>query len=214
MYNWWRLIRRKYHPLQSDPHNWRAADFDPLLGNCRAITDMPAALFSRELMEAYPDAKVILNVRKDLDAWYQSFDATVGQLSGNWVLWLAHWFSSELFWIVHVMNHGFLGSRFWRGGWRRNGKDVYSEHVQKIRDLDLPAEKLLEWSVEDGWAPLCKFLGKEVPVEEFPTGNAPAAFEQRIDSILKGFLARAAINCMLTLEAVGIVAAGLWYSLS
>lgn len=34
------------------------------------MLDIPAALFVEELVEAYPDAKVILTVR-DVDSWYK-----------------------------------------------------------------------------------------------------------------------------------------------
>lgn len=40
-----------------------------------------------------------------------------------------------------------------------------------IRGL-VPKERLLEWYIEDGWEPLCKFLGKPVPDVEFPHANA------------------------------------------
>ena len=40
-----------------------------------------------------------------------------------------------------------------------------------IRGL-VPKERLLEWSVDEGWEPLCKFLGKPVPNEPFPRVNA------------------------------------------
>ena len=43
------------------------AEFDKLLGHCAAITDGPANCLSLELMDAYPDAKVIL-VERDFDA--------------------------------------------------------------------------------------------------------------------------------------------------
>lgn len=37
---------------------------------------------------------------------------------------------------------------------------------------------MLEWTVQEGWGPLCAFLGREVPVVdgevvEFPSGNTP-----------------------------------------
>lgn len=35
----------------------------------------------------------------------------------------------------------------------------------------VPPERLLDWSVEDGWEPLCRFLGKAVPEEPFPHVN-------------------------------------------
>jgi len=34
------------------------------------------------------------------------------------------------------------------------------------------ADRLLEWSVDEGWDPLCKFLGKAVPDKPFPHANA------------------------------------------
>ncbi len=47
------------------------AQFDQLMGHCQAISDMPATCFARELIEAYPEAKVVLTLRKDVDAWYK-----------------------------------------------------------------------------------------------------------------------------------------------
>lgn len=35
----------------------------------QAVTDMPAAYFAEELIEAYPDAKVILTTR-DTESWF------------------------------------------------------------------------------------------------------------------------------------------------
>ena len=49
-----------------------------------------------------------------------------------------------------------------------------------IRGL-VPKERLLEWSAEDGWEPLCKFLGKEVPNEPFPRINDAAGFAVRVE---------------------------------
>ena len=44
----------------------------------------------------------------------------------------------------------------------------------------VPPERFLEWGVQDGWEPLCQFLGKEVPKKEFPKGNMPAEFWRRL----------------------------------
>ena len=37
----------------------------------QAVTDFPAAIFAGELIDAYPEAKVILTNR-DVDSWYES----------------------------------------------------------------------------------------------------------------------------------------------
>lgn len=41
----------------------------------------------------------------------------------------------------------------------------------------VPKERLLEYKMGSGWAPLCEFLGKDVPDEEFPWLNESKEFE-------------------------------------
>ncbi|OQE72442.1 hypothetical protein PENNAL_c0096G10368 [Penicillium nalgiovense] len=43
-----------------------------VLLNSVGVSDLFAAEFAPELIEAYPNAKVILNVRHDLDEWQSS----------------------------------------------------------------------------------------------------------------------------------------------
>lgn len=43
--------------------------WDQLLGHCQAVCDWPAVAFAKELIEAYPEAKVILTTR-DVDSWH------------------------------------------------------------------------------------------------------------------------------------------------
>ncbi|KAF2440709.1 hypothetical protein P171DRAFT_524702 [Karstenula rhodostoma CBS 690.94] len=54
-----------------------AKEFDQVSGEYDALTNMPCAGFAAELAAAYPDAKIILNKRIDVDTWYKSFDATM-----------------------------------------------------------------------------------------------------------------------------------------
>jgi hypothetical protein len=42
----------------------------------------------------------------------------------------------------------------------------------------------LEMEVQDGWAPLCEFLGKPIPNEPFPRSNDAEAVEQRFKECL------------------------------
>lgn len=46
----------------------------------------------------------------------------------------------------------------------------YDEHYAHVRKV-VPKERLLEWQVTDGWAPLCTFLGIETPEGGFPHVN-------------------------------------------
>lgn len=69
--------------------------------------------------------------------------------------------------------------------------------------------------MEDGWEPLCRFLGKEVPDEPFPHANATGSpYKGREDAVMKQWLRRAVRNMVLVAGGVGVaVAAGLrWRS--
>ena len=49
-------------------------------------------------------------------------------------------------------------------------KQQFMEHYSHVRRV-VPKENLLEFKAEDGWIPLCEFLGHQVPEEEFPSIN-------------------------------------------
>lgn len=89
---------------------------------------------------------------------------------------------------------------------------VLEEHGDMVRGLmiRLGREKdLLEWRVEDGWGPLCKFLGKEVPSEPFPTANDRDAFKKREEQVTKMVMARVArklvIACSIFVAIILVV---------
>ncbi|OLN83365.1 hypothetical protein CCHL11_03074 [Colletotrichum chlorophyti] len=177
---WVRLARKKWFGeggTSSGNPEISAADFDELLGHCVAVTDAAASCFAAEMIKAYPEAKVVLNVRRDLDAWHESAVKTLVHVNESWSFWVASMLDREAFWAWHVYER-FLWPLFFRapdgdmaGAIKRNGKWVYREHCNMIRGM-VPKDRLLEWSVDEGWEPLCKFLGKEVPKQPFPHANA------------------------------------------
>ncbi|KAI9932582.1 hypothetical protein MW887_008827 [Aspergillus wentii] len=137
------------------------AEFDAILGDVDAVIDLPASIFAAELIAAYPEAKVIINTRRDLDAWRTSVLKTiVGAIEDKWSIWLLSIFSTELYWTWEATMHygipGLFRSTSIRKGVVDNGKWIYREHCNMVRGLVSDKERLLEWSVEDGWVPLCK----------------------------------------------------------
>ena len=50
-------------------------------------------------------------------------------------------------------------------------KKKYREHNERVTAV-IPKERLLMFNVKQGWKPLCKFLGCEIPDEDFPWLNA------------------------------------------
>lgn len=196
----YRLLQKKYAtaPSPGKTSKLTAEDFDIVLSGSVGVSDLLAAEFAPELIEAYPDAKVILNVRRDLDGWYASMQQTMGYFDRNPVDWdwCKSWFSADLFWIRQAMCRTLM-PRFFRGSFHSNGKWVYEQHVAMVKGLGLPEDRLLQWSVEDGWEPLCRFLGKEVPQLEFPIGNPPKAWSERIAKTMEAHHQRAIRNMLL-----------------
>lgn len=65
-----RLAKKKYgrHVADGDK-KFTATDFDTLVADCDCVTDVASSMFAAEMIEAYPDAKVILNYRRNIDKW-------------------------------------------------------------------------------------------------------------------------------------------------
>lgn len=78
-----------------------------------------------------------------------------------------------------------------------------------IRGL-VPKERLLEWSVEDGWAPLCNFLGKPIPEEPFPHANVAAGWAGRESELAKRYGLAAAQNVSLICAGLAVFGATLY----
>jgi hypothetical protein len=88
MPGWTRLCRKKWHGESNGDVSISAAEFDGLIGHCTAVTDAAGSCFAAELIAAYPEANVILNVRRGLDAWHRSAVKTIlGEVERSWVLW-------------------------------------------------------------------------------------------------------------------------------
>lgn len=159
---WIEALRAKFHGEGEMPDK---KFFDGLLGHCGAVTDTPCISFARELVEFYPDAKVVL-VERDIESWYTSW---LGFCEGAYSKVV--WFSSRLDpgWAKKVADAGLLSARpvaghaLTMGEVRARSKDAYRHYYRDVREM-VPKERLLEFQLKDGWEPLCKFLSKPVPV--------------------------------------------------
>lgn len=142
----------------------------------RATVDWPACQFHRELMAAYPHAKVLLNVR-DADAWYDSTKQTLFAVKDA----LPWWFPRSVLRMQDaVIWDGCMQGRFEE---REAAIAAFHAHIDEVRS-SVPPERLLEYRVEQGWQPLCAFLGVPVPAGvPFPRVNDRQYFQR----VLLGF---------------------------
>jgi hypothetical protein len=61
----------------------------------------------------------------------------------------------------------------------------YESYIEEVKAA-VPASKLLVFKVDEGWGPLCAFLGVSRPDAEFPNLNDRAAIKKIIRNITKG----------------------------
>jgi hypothetical protein len=96
---------------------------------------------------------------------------------------------------------------------RRVARERYRKHYADIRGA-VDGERLLEFRLEDGWGPLCKFLGKEVPNEPFPVKNKREEHVKRVrqkqNMFLKHVAKRFAKHVVLWTLGVGVLALLAW----
>lgn len=167
-------------------------EFDKLLGHCQAVTDHPCASFGPELIAAYPNAKVVLSVRDNVDTWYKSVETTIWPFvklrfapQQSWQVKLACALG-----LLPPLPGNFQGMTDMSckhtcfGTFPETGKQWYESENEKIRRL-VPKDRLLEFNVKEGYEPLCKFLGKPNPGGPFPRMNDSKFFAERSKAVRK-----------------------------
>jgi hypothetical protein len=168
---------------------WRAAangepvDWHKLFDGYQATVDWPACTFYKELMQAFPDARVLLTVR-DPQSWYESASSTIYNVRArdNRSLPTAlrrtilRLFFPAIRQMVQVND-----ALIWQGTFdgrfedRQYAISVFQKHIEEVKRT-VPPERLLVYDIKQGWEPLCTFLDVPVPDKPFPRLNDRASF--------------------------------------
>ncbi len=139
-----------------------APDWDAIFGGFSATVDFPSCTYWRELADRYPGAKVILSDR-GADSWYSSIRQTIFSPAN-----VASFLSSPVAEFMLGTSIGpfvdHLDDRDWMTGYF----DRWRESVISA----LPPERLLVHRSQEGWEPLCAFLGVPVPDQRYPRVNS------------------------------------------
>jgi len=152
---------------------WRAhargdsPGWEQLFAGYRSCVDWPSAHYWRELIQVYPDAKVLLTYRSP-DSWWESFSKTIGE-------GIARSTEPESLGVALVANQVF-GGKF---ADRAHAIAVYQANVDAVK-ATVPAHRLLVHNLGDGWDPLCKHLGVPVPAVPYPRRNSTTDFRRVI----------------------------------
>lgn len=141
----------------------QAPDFDALFAGYTACVDWPSVYYWEELVDLFPEAKVVLTWRS-AESWWASMSKTIlpfikkdePKAVGPWVI--RNTFGTDL-------------------DDKANAISVYEDHVARVK-AKLPADRLLVYELGSGWEPLCTHLGVEVPEIEYPRRNNAAEFNK------------------------------------
>jgi len=156
-----------------------------ILDGYRSTVDWPGGFFYKQLLEAHPDAKVLLSVR-DPERWEPSFRETIvdmchgeslirllssarAHVDPSWERYLR--FVDRMFWGEH--------GTFPDGHTPEALIAAFNAHNAEV-ERTVPPDQLLVWEVTDGWEPLCDFLGVDVPDQPLPHANDRATFLGRV----------------------------------
>ena len=144
-----------------------------------ATTDMPACFMYSQMMQRYPNARVILTVRSSADVWATSIVGTIGRnldifgrVPYRWFPFMRKMVDFNLW--MWKTEFGMTDTGFDPDTRMPTHAGLVAAHHKWVARVkrDVPASKLLVFQPTDGWKPLCKFLS--------PTDAAVAAACKRI----------------------------------
>jgi hypothetical protein len=122
--------------------------------NTQGVSDIPASVFVEDFMDAYPEAKIILTTRVE-EKWLASMQKT---------LWSGYNTDKE-----HSVIASFMRDNIWSTNPVPTGIQKFKAHNELVlKAAKERGREVLVYQVKEGWEPLCTFLGKKVPEEEFP----------------------------------------------
>jgi len=161
-----------------------------------ATVDFPSCLYVKELLEIYPDAKVVLTLRNP-EKWVNSVRETIYTparlefaVEKSWWGPIVKLLRAPLWRNFQDWQNEFWFKKFGRIDFdtedgKRKAVELFDQHTKEIIEL-VPPQQLLIFRVEEGWEPLCKFLDVPIPSEGFPNVNDSHEFAWRILPLMYG----------------------------
>ena len=169
---------------EGQQHNW-----DEVFANYTATVDNPGCCVYKELLEAYPDAKVILTLHpRGPEAWYKSTIDTIYFTEIKWQFKVLKTFTPFAKKMGN-MAHKLIWERSHKGTMKKKETAIayYLQHIENVKAA-VPSEQLLIFSVDQGWEPLCTFLNIDIPATSFPNVNDRVEVKKTLADITRGCL--------------------------
>ena len=211
---WEQAFQAKFFPTRSKSKAFGRSEFDQLLGPYAAVADTPAVCFGTDLIEAYPEAKVIL-VERGMESWYKSYYDVIISHTFHPLANFASMLESEIarpsVRNSHAIAKGFFHANS-REEYAKNARTIFQEHYREIRKVTAET-RLLEFDLKQGWAPLCEFLGKPIPDVAFPRTNERELNAERRKIIQRRVMRKLLRNLFILFCAILLLGCSLKYLL-
>jgi len=162
-------------------------DWEKVFAGYTACVDNPASCVWRELATAYPQAKIILTVHpKGPEAWYESTVDTNYFFTGNSWQFRVLEIATPLGRQIGEISRKLIWQRSHRGTMTEQARAIshYRNYIEDVKAA-LPEKRLLVFSVDQGWDPLCEFLGVDVPACAFPHLNDRAEIKNLMAGLMR-----------------------------
>lgn len=198
-------LKTAYYCLLEEDKQKRQAMLHTLFDGYDSSSDFPGMMFVDDLIEMYPDVKIILNKRSCADAWVKSITRTLQYFGSSQYFATCYlWSTDHWHWKVHQATYRLVKKRY--GEDSIFTKRSYERHNQWVKDVCKKYNKeLLEWEPSMGYEPICKYLGKPVPIKRFPHANDEETVKKVIWFMkIRGFLSWA------TVLGAPVLATGFW----
>lgn len=150
--------------------NGERVDWHETFAPWQSTVDWPACTRWRELVEVFPEATVLLNLR-DFDGFYASCENTLlaakrAALAGELPMDAERMPPPQLWQVIEkLVWQGDFRGRFEDKDWVRT---MYEDRIGQIKAY-VPPERLVVWNLGvDGWQPLAEALGVAAPDTPFP----------------------------------------------
>jgi len=178
-------------------------DWESLFNGYQAAVDWPASAYYKELIAAYPDAKVILTVR-DPERWHESVVSTIYQVNSKF---------GRVLQTIPVAGRFFNGINklVWEGIFHGRLEDkahaiqIFNQHIEEVKRA-VPSERLLIFEARQGWEPLCTFLNVPIPANKpYPHVNDSVRMKRMLKygpSILSGALITISVFIVILIRSL------------
>lgn len=160
---------KKHHAIWQSALDGQPINWIDLFNNFQSTMEWPAVLFLQDLVNVFPEAKVVLTLR-NAESWYASAASTIFPSLEATAQHPDPEIRKRASLSRKIVLHKQFNGEYWD---KAKTINVYQNHIQTVTSL-IPKDNLLCFDVKSGWQPLCSFLGVDVPSEPFPRVNTEA----------------------------------------